>query len=260
MRERCMSLPLQSCSDFGGFFLLIGCFNRHRVPMTTMIRKNKSATPQRLTMSALPYVTSPGNIDKALNGIKSAAVPDRVSQDFVKTILKIPGGSGDQMTSFLKKLGLTNADGSPNETYKKFRNPVSSGQAIANAIRQAYAPLYTRNEFMHELSDADLLGLIVEETGQSRDSIPVKLTTSCIKHLKGFAKFSAIPADEKAPGEKPVEPVHSLPLPSASHGLRPVGLNLGYTISLNLPASPEPAVFDAIFKSLREHLLSHEDA
>jgi len=67
---------------------------------------------------------------RQLNGIKTAAVPDRVSQDFVKTILKIPGGSGDQMTAFLKKLGLANPDGSPNELYRKFRNPASSGAAI----------------------------------------------------------------------------------------------------------------------------------
>ena len=50
-------------------------------------------------MTALPYVTSPGNIEKALNAIKSAAVPERVTQDFVKTILKIKGGSGAQMAS-----------------------------------------------------------------------------------------------------------------------------------------------------------------
>lgn len=86
-------------------------------------------------MGTLPYLASPGNIDKALDGIKSAAVPDRVSQDFVKTILKIPGGSGDQMTSFLKKLGLSNSDGSPNDLYRKFRNPSSSGRAIAEAIK-----------------------------------------------------------------------------------------------------------------------------
>src|SRR5437588_308241 len=133
-------------------------------------------------MASLPYVSSPGNIVKALTGIKTAAVPDRVSQDFVKTILKIPGGSGDQMTSFLKKLGLTNPDGSPNEVYRKFRNPASSGAAIAAAIRTAYGALYVRNEFMHELSEADLLGLVVEETGEAHDSNPVKLTVSCIKH------------------------------------------------------------------------------
>jgi hypothetical protein len=117
-------------------------------------------------MASLPYLSSPGNIDRAFAGIKNAAVPERVSQDFVKTILKIPGGSGTQMTTFLKKLGLTAPDGSPNELYRKFRNPVSSGAAIATAMRIAYAPLYLRNEFLHELGDNELLGLVVEETGQ----------------------------------------------------------------------------------------------
>jgi hypothetical protein len=32
-------------------------------------------------------------------------------------------------------------------------------------------------------------------------------------------------------------------------------LSLGYTINLNLPATSDIAVFNAIFKSLREHLL-----
>jgi hypothetical protein len=136
-------------------------------------------------MASLPYVSSPGNIVKALNGIKAAAVPDRVSQDFVKTILKIPGGSGDQMTSFLKKLGLTNPDGSPNEVYRKFRNPASSGAAIAVAIRTAYGPLYIRNEFMHELNDADLLGLVVEETGEPSFSCTCRRKRS----FRGSHKF-----------------------------------------------------------------------
>ena len=63
---------------------------------------HRTLCPKAAAMGTLPYITTPGNIVKALNGIKSAAVPDRVSQDFVKTILKIPSGSGDQMTSFLK--------------------------------------------------------------------------------------------------------------------------------------------------------------
>jgi hypothetical protein len=214
-------------------------------------------------MATLPYVTSPGNIDKALNGIKSAAVPERVSQDFVKTILKIPGGSGDQMTTFLKKLGLSNPDGSPNDVYKRFRNPSSSGAAIANAIRLAYAPLYVRNEFMHELSDDQLLGLVVEETGQAHDASSVRLIVSCIKHLKAFASFRT----EEKPSEVTVsEPVRESTTPSQSDFQQTrqtagsLGLNLGYTITLNLPATSDPNVFDAIFRSLKEHLLRNEDA
>lgn len=112
-------------------------------------------------MAALPYLTSAGNIEKAFKGIKSAAVPDRVSQDFVKTILKIPGGSGDQMTAFLKKIAFAEADGKPTDLYKKFRNPSTSGETVAAAVKRAFAPLYIRNEFVHELSDDEILGLIV---------------------------------------------------------------------------------------------------
>ena len=157
---------------------------------------------------------------------------------------------------------MANNDGSPNEVYKRFRNPASSGSAIATAIKAAYAPLYVRNEFMHELSDKDLVGLVVEETGLAHDAVPVKLTVNCIKHLKGFATFGTA-ADHQPTSviEKSEEPARlEPPRPSNSHTSGPMGLNLGYTINLNLPATSDPAVFDAIFKSLKEHLLRNDDA
>jgi len=212
-------------------------------------------------MAVLPYVSSPGNIDRALTGIKTAAVPERVSQDFVKTMLKIGGGSGDQMTSFLKKIGFTNSDGSPSDLYKKFRNPSQSGHTIASVIRYAYAPLYLRNEYMHQLPDSALVGLVTEETGQPHDSNPVKLVCACIKHLKIFADFSdlsgaiingKVPTQiQDLPNNNPIELANS---PQS------FGLNLGYTINLNLPATSDPEVFNAIFKSLKEHLLRPSDA
>jgi hypothetical protein len=88
-------------------------------------------------MASLPYISTPGNIIRALEGIKTAAVTERVSQDVVKTILKISGGSGDQMTAFLKKIGFTAPNGAPTELYRKFRNPSSSRAAVATAIRTA---------------------------------------------------------------------------------------------------------------------------
>lgn len=212
-------------------------------------------------MAALPYVTAPGNIDRALAGIKQAAVPERVSQDFVKTILKIPGGSGDQMTSFLKKIGFAKADGTPSELYKRFRNPAQSGSSIATVIRSAYSPLYIRNEFMHELQDEALLGLITEETGQAHDSGPVKAIFASIRHLKAFADFKQ--PTEQIPSVSAQELGQKAPDPSPSGSNRSAqsfGLNLGYTINLNLPATSDPEVFDAIFKSLKEHLLRVDDA
>lgn len=141
-------------------------------------------------MSTLPYVTAHGNISKAIEGIKKAAVPDKVSGDFVKTILQIKGGSGDQITSYLKKIGLADSTGTPTQIYKRLRNPSTSGFAVADAMRYAYKPLFDRNEHIYAADDEELRGLIVEETGQAHDSNPVKMTFNCFKAMNDFADFS----------------------------------------------------------------------
>jgi hypothetical protein len=203
-------------------------------------------------MAAMTYVTAPGNIEKALLGIKAAATPEQAGQDFVKSILKIPGGSGNQIAAFLKKIGFVRADGSPSDIYKRFRNPTTSGAAILEALRIAYPALFQRNETWYKLGDEELRGLIVEETGQAHDSSVVSLALATIKGLKKFADFGAatkvtvVHQDEKDPPPAPQFP------PQLSQSM---GLNLGYTINLNLPATSDVAVFNAIFKSLKEHLL-----
>src|ERR1051325_1086828 len=148
-------------------------------------------------MATLPYTTSPGNIEKALLAIKTAATPERVTQDFVKTILKIPGGSGDQITAFLRKIGFVNTDGTPSEIYKRFRNTATSGLAVADALKIGFAPLYKRNEFMHAVSDSELKGMVIEETGAGNDSRVPEFVVSSIQSLKKFAKFD--PSQAEAP-------------------------------------------------------------
>ncbi len=215
-------------------------------------------------MSALPYVTAPGNIERALRAIQSAATPTAVSQDFVKTILNIPGGSGNQITSFLKKIGFVNSDGSPSDLYRRFRNPATAGKAAAEALRLGYEPLYARNEYMYQLSDDKLRGLIIEETGQSGDSSVASLVAASIKAIKKFASWSAEIADPpptnqiaRAAVTPPKDRVDSVT--DRLQLVKRVGLNLSYTINLNLPASSDIAVFNAIFKSLKENLIKEED-
>lgn len=211
-------------------------------------------------MATLPYITAPGNIDKALVAIKAAATPDRVTQDFVKTILKIPGGSGNQVTAFLRKLGFANADGTPSDLYKKFRNGGTSGIAAAEALKLGYAPLYRRNEFMHAMPEDQLKGIIVEETGAGEDSGVPDLVVSAIQAVKKFAKFDGYTTEHKNGAAVAHLPAHPNPpkmeLPPRG---RSVGMNLAYTINLNLPATSDIAVFNAIFKSLKENLLTNFD-
>jgi len=180
-----------------------------------------------------------------------------VTQDFVKTILKIPGGSGDQTTSYLRKLGFVNADGTPSDIYKKFRNSATSGGAIATALRQGYAALYKRNEFMHALGDEDLRGLVIEETGVGDDSNVPDLIVTAIKTMKKFGKFDGSQTEEALP--IPTTRDLSVRIPAEVPQEAKLGMNLSYTINLNLPATSDIAVFNAIFKSLREHLIRGSD-
>lgn len=216
-------------------------------------------------MSNLPYVVSPGNVPKALEAIIAAATPEKVSQNFVKTILKIPGSSGDQMTSFLKKIGFADSGGSPTEIYKKFRNQSGRGWAAAESLKFGYAQLYRKNELLHELSDKDLKGLILEETGLSADSNVPGYILSCIKSLKHHADFGARDqveiVDDDADGFKDLvmgKTKGNYEIPAGTK-TGPIGLSVGYNINLNLPATTDIAVFNAIFKSLKENLLKDSD-
>jgi hypothetical protein len=73
--------------------------------------------------------------------------------------------------------------------------------------------------------------------------------------------FSSQPAAEKSDILKPDEtPKFTPKLANDDVFPKKIGFNLGYTINLNLPATSDPAVFNAIFKSLKEHLLRDDDA
>ncbi|QNP80720.1 DUF5343 domain-containing protein [Agrobacterium tumefaciens] len=205
----------------------------------------------------LPYVPTPGSIKNALERIMAAATPPRVTQDFIQTKLQIKGGTGATIPPFLKKIGFVNSDGTPSSIYSSFRNTQTSGAAVAEAIRIGYRELFDVNEYCYDLSDKDLLSLVCQVTGAAADSSTAKLTVSCFKNLKEFADFEAKPKESEL---GMTQPVMSLPpvAPARNEADGKVGLNLSYTINLNLPATSDQAVFNAIFRSLREHLLNGE--
>lgn len=200
--------------------------------------------------ATVPYMSAYGNITKALNQIKTASVPDRFTQDFLATTLGMTGGGARPVISFLKRTGFLGSDGAPTELYKRFRNQAQSGAAAAEALRTGYAPLYKVNEFIHDANDPALKGVIVQVTGAEPNSGTVAAMTKSFKALKAFATFDGAPAENETPADSTDVGAGSGVGESAVGGIK-----LGYTINLNLPATSDIAVFNAIFKSLREHLL-----
>ena len=214
-------------------------------------------------MTNLPYIASLGNIPRALDGIIQAPVPDRVSQDFVKSILKITGSSGDQVTSFLKKIGFADASGSATDIYRKFRNSASRGTAAAQALKHGYAELYKHSEYVHAMDDNEIEGLIVQVTGSAANARNVKLTLNCFKNLREYAHFNSgeatsVEIQHKKEDADDQERIPDQRMQREAQGS--FGLKLGYTININLPATTDQEVFNAIFKSIKQNLLTDDDA
>lgn len=202
----------------------------------------------------LPYVLQPGTLTKILEKVKTASVPERFTQDFLGTKLGFKGGNAKAIIPLLKKIGFLATDGSPTDLYKRFRNPAQSGVAMAFGIRHGYKTLYEMNEYVHDANDKDLKGLVVQATGAETDSRVVQAIVSSLKALKALAKFDQT-TDAETDTDEPTGPPQEETRSEAPPSLSRAGFNLGYTINLNLPGTTDIAVFDAIFKSLKEHLL-----
>lgn len=95
-------------------------------------------------------------------------------------------------------------------------------------------------------------GLIVEITGLEQKDKVVQLVSQTFGTLKEFADFDKKLISEPTGIENPLTEETSKGIPS---GDKDPGLNLAYIINLVLPKTDDPAVFNAIFKALRENLL-----
>ncbi len=200
------------------------------------------------------FMNATGVISKILDKIKVAATPDRFTQDYIATELGFPGGGAKAFIPLAKKLGLLGTDGTPTELYKQFRNTNEkvSKAAMACAIKNAYADIYSRNEYAHSLKKSDLEGLIVEMTGLEKGNKTIRAIYGTFKALKSFADFKTKPVE----GELKTPATPNQPEVSGNTGQEgELKLNLSYTINLVLPKTDDVAVFSAIFKSLRENLL-----
>lgn len=213
----------------------------------------------------MPYVANPGTLKTMLERIKESILPERFNGEFVETKLKMKGGSAKSVAPFLKKMDFVSPDGIPTELYKEYRNKNRSGYAIAKGMRHVYSDIFEQNEYAYDMTDKELMGLIVQLTGGDEKSSALRFTLQTFKILKDMAIFELEKEPELEVVQEKDKPIHSqhsfaqsllqYPQTQSFGATREESINLSYTINLNLPATTNIEVFNAIFKSLKENLL-----
>jgi hypothetical protein len=209
---------------------------------------------------ALPkaYLTSTKNVKDILTAMQQAQAPKQFSHSFLVN-LGFKSSADRLFIGVLKALGFLAANGTPTPRYFEFLDQTQSGRVLAEAMREAYADLFELNVNANTWSRDEVKNKLKTLTqGQFSDDVLGKMATT-FKALADEADFEAV-----EPAERPAEEEEQI-TPAAENGKPPDvlvprrGVNLGglvYTIQIQLPESRDPAVYDALFRSLKTHLFN----
>lgn len=203
------------------------------------------------------YLVSTKNLVPIMTKVIDGVAPPKFNVDHLKS-MGFSSSTDRGMIPLLKDLGFLSAEGAPQPRYHNYRDRSRSKSVMAEALREAYEDIFHIREIPTQADRSAVEGLF-KSKHNSTDKV-AQMQAMTFYALLGLA-------DMKAPAPSPVLP--EVPLVSESvkadetplnGGVSPpvAGLNteLHYTIQVHLPATKDIEVFNAIFRSLRENLLS----
>jgi hypothetical protein len=202
---------------------------------------------------ALPtaYMTTTKNIEGILNAIQSAQAPEKFTVKFLESLEYKT--TGDRLiVGVLKGLRFLDENSAPTERYFRFLDQSEGQRVLAEGIQEAYDDLFRINVKANELSQPEVKNKLKTLTqGQKSDGVLDDMAKTFVT-LCALADWTSSPA--LVVSQPPIEeaPQDGIALPtSPSLPIR----QLCYNIQVVLPATRDTAVYDALFKSLKEHLL-----
>lgn len=204
---------------------------------------------------ALPssYTIKIGAIPAYFEAMLGAEAPERFSIKFLEN-LEFTSSNDRLFISILKELGFLDADGVPLDRYYQFLDKSQWSHVVADGIREAYADLFAVNKEAHKLDvDGAFNKLRTLYKGEKKDSVVRNIAKTFVA-LCEVADFSKPKTSKSKTDDKPKEKERDVSpdAPSARNGLALDSLQ--YHINIVLPDTRDQAVYDAIFKSLRDHL------
>jgi hypothetical protein len=196
------------------------------------------------------YVLPTNRIPDLFNKIRDGQAPGI----FTNQLLKDWGFTSTNDRAFiplLKSLGFLSAEGKPTQRYNDYRDHSRSKHIMAQAIREAYGDIFLIKE-NPTASDKSAIEGKFKSFHNASDHV-AGLMTKTFMGLLNLADLSVKTGGVALPKAPPqVEAKKDSEEAPAGHEFRAPGLH--YNVQIHLPATKDVEVYNAIFKSLREHL------
>lgn len=201
------------------------------------------------------YLITTKNLQAVINSVVSAKAPERFSNKFLED-LGFKSSNDRLYVSVFKSLGLIDDNGQPTQRYFEFIDQTETGRVLALGIEEAYEDLFNLRKDAQNLSVDEVKNKLKTLTqGQKSDKV-VGLMAATFKALCDIADWSKPTTTQKTePSIEETTPTNPI-LPDSKQSAATIsGMNLHYNIQIHLPETTNMAVYDAIFQSLKKHLL-----
>jgi len=202
------------------------------------------------------YTQVYGQIPEFLAKIQEGQAPSSFTQQHLKDI-GFPSSNHRAFIPMLKALGFLSANGAPTPRYHAYRDKSQARQVLGEAIKEAYSDLFVIKSHPSD-KDKSLIEGKFKSVHNATDR-PAELMAKTFFSLLKLADIDHVPSVQPKAVEPPATP------PAEKGGVAPppsggiVGQaslpGLHYNIQIHLPATKDVEVYNAIFKSLKEHLI-----
>lgn len=203
------------------------------------------------------YLVTTKNLASVINSIVSAKAPERFTNKFLEN-LNFKSSNDRLYVALFKALGLVDESGAPTSRYFEFIDQTQTARVLAIGIEEAYEDLFNLRKDAYNLTVDEVKNKFKTLTqGQKSDNV-LGLMANTFKSLCELADWSS--GESRANTQTAAEPVINIPTESehnarATTNKNSTGMNLHYNIQIHLPETTNMAVYDAIFQSLKKHLL-----
>jgi hypothetical protein len=202
------------------------------------------------------YLMTTKNLDALLNSLQSAQAPEKFTLKFLEQ-LDFTSSNDRLHIKMFKDLGFLDETGVPTERYHKFLDASEARRVMSEALREAYSDLFTIRKDAWKMTEEEVAGKLKTLTQGKKSENVIKLMAKTFKALCEYADWSKDAVSEEtleipAGTEKPTNKNASLEDQQDKMSLKG---GLHYNIQLHLPESRDPKVYDAIFESIRKHLI-----
>jgi hypothetical protein len=199
------------------------------------------------------YVQATNRISDLFGKIRDGQAPSR----FTQQLLKDWGFNSTNDRAFiplLKALGFLTSEGTPTQRYLDYRDHSRSKAVMARALRETYSDIFLIKE--HPTS-ADRVA--IEGKFKSFHNVSDNVGSLMSKTFFALLMLADLNTDSTAvtpPQESAKQTSDALPASQEEATPRPRRPSLHYNIEIHLPATKDIEVYNAIFKSLREHVFN----